>query len=114
MTTLTGVTIASGTTFNVVSPTGSTPYGSSGNSLSTSERREILITLTTEANVALGVTASNDQTTITTSGPIFNLLNVGDKLEFSSITGQTYIITSILNNTQATIDRIPASTLTTS
>lgn len=112
MATVTGATIASGTTFTVTSPTGNTPYGSSG-SLSTSQRREILITLSSAANVALGVTASNSATTITTSGAIFNNLSVGDKLEFSGISGQTYIITSILSNTQANIDRIPASTLTT-
>lgn len=79
--------------------------------LSTTDKRELFLTLDTSVNVAYtGTVSSNTQNTVFASGGTsFNRFNVGDKVEFSGL-NDTYTIISA-NSTQMIIDRLPAGTL---
>ena len=99
------VTITSGA-FSVSAPGSDTlPYTGT---LSTSSKRDILLSLNVGLNVATGVTVSNSETTII--GTNFNKLNVGDKLRFSGLTDTSaniYTVVSISNSTHLVINKLP-------
>lgn len=103
------VTITSGT-FTASAPgTDSLPYTGD---LSTSDKREILLSVTSTFNVATGITATNNGTTII--GSNFNKLNVGDKLRFSSLadtSANIYTVSSISNSTHLIVNKLPTTTL---
>ena len=99
------VTITSGA-FSVSAPGSDTlPYTGT---LSTSSKRDILLSLNVGLNVATGVTVSNSETTII--GTNFNKLNVGDKLRFSGLTDTSaniYTVVSISNSTHLVVNKLP-------
>jgi hypothetical protein len=104
------VTITSGA-FSVSAPgSDSLPYTGT---LSTSSKREILLSLNSTLNVATSITATNSNTTII--GTNFNKLNVGDKLRFSGL-GETsaniFTITAISNSTHLIVNKLPPVELT--
>jgi hypothetical protein len=94
--------VASGV-FNVSLPAGASqfPYGTA--TLSDSQRREIIVALGADANVAMSGTVSNSGTTIIGSGTAFDTrLNVGDKISITGVAG-VYYIGSISNSTYMTV-----------
>ena len=103
------VTITAGG-FTVAAPgSDSLPYTGT---LSTSSKRDILLSLASSVNVATGITVTNSGATII--GTDFNKLNVGDKLKFSSLgdtAANVYTITSIANATHLVVNKVPAVTL---
>lgn len=88
--------------FNVSLPTGADdfPYGTA--TLTSAQKREIMISLGAEANISMSGTVSNSGLTITGSSTNFDRLNVGDKVGFSSISG-VYYITAIASATSITV-----------
>ena len=101
-----GITITSGTF--TASPPGSDDVAYTG-TLSTTSKREILLTLASSVNIATGITATNSANVIV--GTNFTKLNAGDKLEFSGMSN-TYTIVSIANSTHLTINDVPFKPLT--
>lgn len=103
------IPIASGGTFDLtVSTDESFPYGTS--TLSASDKREILLTVLEDANIAMSgtVTGTAGTRTLTGAGTFFNRLNVGDKIEVAG-KSNTFFISSIANNTSLTISEdLPA------
>lgn len=95
--------------FNVTLPTGADdfPYGTS--TLTSAQKREILISVGADANVTLSGTVSNTGTTITGSGTNFDYLNVGDKIAITGVNG-LYYIDSIASATSMTVTTPLAST----
>jgi hypothetical protein len=94
--------VASGS-FNVSLPAGASqfPYGTA--TLSDTQRREIIVALGADANVAMSGTVSNSGTTIIGSGTAFDTrLNVGDKISITGVAG-VYYIGSISNSTYMTV-----------
>jgi hypothetical protein len=102
--------VASGT-FNVALPAGASefPYGTT--TLSSSQKREIMITLNSDANVALTGTVSNAANQlIGAGGADFTKLNVGDKLAITGVSG-VYYIQSIANASYLTLTTAVANTV---
>lgn len=95
--------------FNVALPTGADdfPYGTS--TLTSAQKREILVSVGADANVTLSGTVSNTGTTITGSGTNFDYLNVGDKIAITGVSG-LYYISSIASATSLVITTPLAST----
>ena len=87
------------------------PY--SAGTLSAGEELEMTVSFDTSFNVALtGTTSGTVGTqTITGSGTFFTRLNIGSKVEFAGISGQTFYVTGITSNTLMTVDTILPSTL---
>lgn len=87
------------------------PY--SPGTLSTTEKNDIMVSFDTSFDESLTGTVSGTIGTniISGSGTTFTNLNVGDKVSFSTISGQVYYITSITSNILMTIDRDLPSTL---
>lgn len=94
--------------FNIDSPPGSFlfPYGTS--SLTSAQKREILLTINTDADVLMSGTVSNTGNNLTTSTADFSKLNAGDKLALSGISG-VYYIKSVNSSTQLTLEKGLAS-----
>ena len=90
-------------TFNLSLPSGADqfPYGTTN--LTDTQKRQIIIALNADGNVALSGTVSNSGTTLTGVGTNFNLLNVGDKISMNGISG-IYYISSIASATSLTLN----------
>jgi hypothetical protein len=87
-----------------------TPYGISA-ALSATQKREITLSFDASINVRVGGTASNTGKTLTGTGTAYDtVLNVGDKLEISGVTG-TYFIESIASSSSLNLTSVPASTV---
>lgn len=89
--------------FSVALPSGADafPYGTS--TLSSTQKREITLTVDADANTVLsGTITSNTGRVLTGSGTFFNRLNPGDKIEIKGITG-TFFIESIASDTSLTL-----------
>ena len=93
--------VASGI-FNVLLPAGADdfPYGTA--TLSSTQKKEIIISIGADSNTTLAGTVSNTGTTITGSGTNFNRLNVGDKVSFTGV-ANVYYISSITNATSMVV-----------
>jgi len=85
-------------TFNLSVPAGADqfPYGTTN--LTDSQKRQIIIALNADSNVALSGSVSNNGTTLIGVSTNFSLLNVGDKISMNGISG-IYYIASIANAT---------------
>lgn len=96
--------------FNVTLPTGADdfPYGTA--TLTSAQKREIMISLGAEAEIAMSGTVSNTGSTITGSGTNFDRLNVGDKVVFSGVAG-VYFVNTIAGAESMTLTAVPAGTL---
>ena len=82
------------------------PYGPNA-TLSATDKRDIILTLNAARNVSTGLTASGTNGTSSITGTGFNILNVGDKIQFP-VNGPTgaYFIQSInAGGTAITLDR---------
>jgi len=102
--------VASGT-FNLALPAGASqfPYGTA--TLSNSQKREIIVALGADANVALTGTVSNAANQlIGAGGADFTKLNVGDKLSITGVSG-VYYIQSIANSAYLTLTTAVANTV---
>jgi hypothetical protein len=100
------VTITGGN-FSVSAPgSDSLPYSGV---LSTSSKRDILLSLNSALNVATAITVTNNGTTLV--GTNFTKLNAGDMLKFSGLadtTANIYSIVSIANATHLVVNKVPA------
>lgn len=85
------------------------PYGVG--SLTSSEKREILVSFNQDQSIALGGTVSttNSSADVTGVGTTFDYLNVGDKIEINVVQG-THYIDSIASNTSLTLSAPVANT----
>lgn len=83
----------------------SLPYGTQG-ALSTADKREIILTVNQNINVAAsGTVSATGGNTVTGLGTSFNNFNVGDKIQFAGQTNNaanTFTIAAIANNTSLT------------
>ena len=101
-TTTTVSNVASGI-FNVSLPAGASEFVYGTSTLSSSQKREILLSLNADANVALTGTVSNAANQLIGDLNVdFTKLNVGDKLSITGASG-TYYIQSIANSKYLTL-----------
>lgn len=89
---------AAGTFFVNSDGTDTLPYTGT---LSTTDKKELFLSLETSANIALGL-CSNNTNVITGSGTTFTNLSVGEKLQFAG-QSNVYTILSIADNTNLTL-----------
>ena len=100
--------VAAGT-FNVLLPAGADdfPYGTA--TLSSTQKKEITISIGADSNVTMAGTVSNTARVLTGSGTNFDRLNVGDKISITGISG-VYYIESIASATSLTLSSNLATT----
>ena len=101
------VSISSTGTFSVsIATSGETfPYGTVSD-LSDADRRDIIVTIDSDANIAGSGTVSNTGLyTVTGSLTAFNRLNVGDKVKFSG-NSKAYIISAIDSATSMNVTQV--------
>ena len=101
--------VASGT-FNVSVPSGASEFTYGTTTLSSTQKRQILISLGADTNVALTGTVSNTGNLLIGSGTDFTKLNVGDKLTLTGVSG-TYYVQSIANSIYLTLTTAVANTV---
>jgi hypothetical protein len=102
--------IATGT-FNLSLPAGADefPYGTT--SLSSTQKREIMLAISADTTVSLSGTVANSGKNLIGTSTNFDRLNVGDKLSMNGISG-VYYVESIANSSHVTITTFLSKTAT--
>jgi len=102
--------IATGT-FNLSLPAGADefPYGTT--TLSNTQKREIMLAISTDSNVSLSGTVANSGKNLIGSSTNFDRLNIGDKVSMNGING-VYYVESIANANHITVTSYLSKTAT--